>query len=167
MGIPGIWRFGHLSAPYGVWSSCVVCHHRLQSNERWVCRDTGSPQTAAPQLQQAAGQEGVLWLFSFCRDRNLVWVQLIAQSAIYTDFLLLWKALRYCSHLDHGARMRFGPELEALQVVTPELHEGIVSACLGAHRSCISPAWAGGFLPCPESWDGAHHGHLHPLLCCA
>lgn len=30
---------------------------------------------------------------SFCWDRNLVWGELIAQSAIYTQLLLLWKAL--------------------------------------------------------------------------
>lgn len=66
---------------------------------------------------EAAGLEGALWLFLFCWDRNLVWVKLIAQSAIYTDFLLLWKALRYCSHLDLGARTPLGPELVAVQVV--------------------------------------------------
>ena len=35
----------------------------------------------------------------------------------YADFLLLWKALRYCSHLDLGAQSRLGPELVAVQVV--------------------------------------------------
>lgn len=45
-----------------------------------------------------------------------MWVKLIAQSAIYTDFLLLWKALRYCSHLDLEAQTPLAPELVAVQV---------------------------------------------------
>lgn len=70
-----------------------------------------SSNTAAPRYW-----ERVLWLFPFCWDRNLVWVKLIAQSAIYTDFLLLWKALRYCSHLDLEAQTPLAPELVAVQV---------------------------------------------------
>lgn len=65
----------------------------------------------------AAGLGGALCLFPLCGDTNLAWVKLIAQSAIYTHFLLLWKALRYCSHLDRGAQTRLGLALMAVQVV--------------------------------------------------
>lgn len=83
----------------------------VQDLRVWSCN------TAAPWFLEAAGLEGVLWLFPICRDRILEWVKLIAQSAIYTHFLLRWKALRYCSHLDLGAQTPLGPELVPIQVV--------------------------------------------------
>lgn len=137
---------------------------------RWVQNlHVWSSDTAGPGNWEAAGLEGALWLFLFCGDRNLVWVQLIAQSAIYTDFLSLWKALRYCSHLDLGAQTPLGPELVAVQVVIQRVasDEHLLlrapgcaepSGQLPPHPRCLSEVQAAGLLPCPAFREGGQPG---------